>query len=107
MRITLSIVFWSLATLEGAWLLFVLFVSLAAGLRMAWNGDVATPLICNVLLPLAALGGAILLLAKTRSPMTRGIALLIVMAPVLWVFTWAEGETIYTTFENSSADNSR
>lgn len=76
MRVLLGIVFWTLATLEGVWLLFMLFMALAAGPRMAENGDVATPLFWNVLLPLIALIGAILLFARTRSPVTRGIALL-------------------------------
>ena len=103
MRILLAIVFWTLATMEGLWLLFMLFMGLAAGPRMAENGDVATPLFWNVLLPLAALAGVILLFARTRSLVTRGIALLVVLAPVLWLFTWTEGETIYTTFDKPSA----
>lgn len=107
MRVLLGIVFWTLATLEGVWLLFMLFVALAAGPRMAENGDVATPLFWNVLLPLIALIGATLLFARTRSPVTRGIALLIVLAPVVWLFTWTQGETIYTTFEAPAAAGDR
>ncbi|HEU5482514.1 MAG TPA: hypothetical protein VFU80_05430 [Sphingomicrobium sp.] len=98
MRVLLGIVFWTLAAIEGLWLLFMLFVSLAAGPRMAENGDVATPLFWNVLLPLAALIGAILLFARGRAPVMRAIALLVVVAPVIWLLTWTEGETIRTTF---------
>ena len=103
MRVVPAIIFWSLAALEGAWLLFMLFLGLAAGPRMAENGDVATPLIWNVLLPSTALVVAILLFARTRSWLTRGTALLIVLAPLFWLFTWTEGETIRTTFEHPSA----
>lgn len=103
MRVLLGIVFWTLAAVEGVALLFMLFVSLTAGPRMAENGDVATPLFWNVLLPLTALLAAILLFARTRSLVARGIALVIVLAPVVWLFTWTEGETIYTTFPEASA----
>jgi hypothetical protein len=104
MRVLLGFVFWTLAALEGLVLLFMLFVSLAAGPAMAENGDVATPLFWNVLLPLAALVGAILLFARSRAPVPRAIALLIVLAPVVWLLTWTEGETIYTTFPTTGGD---
>jgi hypothetical protein len=103
MRALLAIVFWTLAAVEGAVLLFMLFVSLAAGPGMAENRDLATPLFWNVLLPLAGLTGAIVLFTRSRAPAWRGLALLIVVAPVLWLVSWTEGETIYTNFANSTA----
>ena len=102
MRVLIGIVFWTLATLEISWLLFMLFMSLAAGPRMAENGDLATPLFWNVLLPLAVLIGAILLFARTRIPALRVVALLVVLAPIAWLLTWTEGETIRTQFVDPS-----
>jgi hypothetical protein len=103
MKILLGIVFWTLAALEGLGLLFMLFVSLAAGPRLAENGDLATPLFWNVILPLVALIVAVLLFARTRSVVPRGIALLIVIAPIVWFFASPPGETIRTTFPVSPA----
>ena len=100
MRLVLAILFWTLAALEGLVLLLMLFFGLAAGPRMAENGDAATPLFWNVLLPLLALAGAIFLFVRIRSPLARGIALLVVLTPIYWLFNWSEGGTIYTTFEN-------
>lgn len=106
MRILLAIVFWALAALEGLWLLFMLFVSLAAGPRMAENGDMWSPVLTNILLPLTLLIGAILLFALTRSLVTRGIALLVVLAPVAWLFAApsGEGNTVYTSFADPAAN---
>lgn len=103
MRVLLNIVFWALAALEGLGLIFMLFVSLAAGPGMAENGDLATPLFWNVILPLVALAGAIALFALTRSAVTRGLAFLIVLAPVFWMLTPSGGEMICTSFENAAA----
>ena len=100
MKVVLAIIFWTLAALQGAVLLLMLFFGLAAGPRMAENGDVWTPLFWNVLLPLLALAGAIFLFVRIRSPLARAVALLVVLAPLYWMFSWTEGETIYTTFEN-------
>ena len=101
MKLVLAILFWTLAALEGAMLLFMLFFSLAAGPRSAENGDLATPLFWNVLLPLLALAGAIFLFVRIRTPLARGIALLVVLSPIVWLFNWSEGETIYTTFDEN------
>lgn len=107
MRILLAIVFWALAALEGLWLLFMLFVSLAAGPRMAENGDMWSPIFANVLLPLALLAGAILLFALTRSLVTRGLALLVVFAPIVWLFAApsGEGNTVYTSFVDPAGND--
>lgn len=99
----MGILFWTLATIELAALLFMLFFGLAAGPSMAENGDMMTPLLLNVLLPLAALIVAIILFARSSIPALRALALLIVIAPVLWLLASPEGETIRTTFENSAA----
>jgi hypothetical protein len=106
MRILLGIVFWALAAIEGLWLLFMLFMSLAAGPRMAENGDMWSPVLTNVLLPLALLTGAILLFALTRSLATRGLALLVVLAPIVWLFTapTGEGNTVYTSFVDPASN---
>jgi len=76
----------------------MLFFGLAAGPSMAENGDLLTPLFWNVLLPLAALIVAIILFARSPIPAVRAIAMLVVLVPVVWLFTWTEGETIRTTF---------
>jgi hypothetical protein len=107
MRILLAIIFWTLAAIEGLALLFMLFMSLAAGPGMAENGDLATPLFWNVLLPLVALAATILLFALSRALLARGIALLVVLVPVFWILTGptGDGEMIYTTFENGQVVN--
>ena len=99
----MGIVFWTLAAIELAALFFMLFFGLAAGPRMAENGDMVTPLFWNVLLPLAALIVAIILFARSSIPALRALALIIVVAPILWPLAAPEGETIRTTFENSAA----
>ncbi|MBX3560821.1 MAG: hypothetical protein KF780_03315 [Sphingomonas sp.] len=107
MRILIGILFWTLAALEGLWLLFMLIASLAAGPRMAENGDMWSPIFTNILLPLALVTGAILLFALTRSPVTRGLALLVVLAPVVWLFAApvGEGNTVYTRFVDPAAND--
>ena len=102
-RILLGIVFWTLAAIELAALLFMLFFALAAGPSMAENGDMVTPIVLNILLPLAALIVAIVLFARCEIPALRALALIIVIVPVLWLLAAPEGETIRTTFENSAA----
>ena len=102
-RILWGILFWTLAAIELAALLFMLFFSLAAGPSMAENGDMVTPIVLNILLPLAALIAAIILFARSSIPALRALALLIVVVPVVWLLAAPEGETIRTSFENSAA----
>jgi hypothetical protein len=103
MRIGLAIIFWTLAALETAALLFMLFFSLAAGPGMAENGDMATPLLWNVLLPLVVLAGAMILFVRARSMPVRLLCLVVVLVPVFWILKPPAGETICTKFENGVA----
>lgn len=102
MRVLLGMIFWTLAVVESLVLLFMLFISVAAGPGMAENGDLLTPLFWNVLLPLAVLVGAMILFVRSKAPVGRGLALLVAIAPVIWLLSWTEGETIYTTFSDST-----
>jgi hypothetical protein len=100
-RLILALVFWTLAVIEAAFLLFMLFFAVAAGSSMAENGDLGSALLYNIFLPMIALAGAMLLFALTRSLVPKMIAMLVVLWPLALIFAPPRGIVVTNTLAAS------